>query len=172
MHYGEIKKTDIANGVGVRVSLFVSGCRHHCPDCFNEMTWDFDYGKEYTQQTEDEVVKLVSRPYIRGITLIGGEPMEKENQPHLLKLVKRIKKELPQKDIWCYTGFTLEELKGKSRARSEYVDEFLSYIDVLVDGRFMKEKKNLSLRFRGSENQRLIDLQRTLRENKIILWQE
>lgn len=172
MHYGEIKKTDIANGVGVRVSLFVSGCRHHCPDCFNEMTWDFDYGKEYTQQTENEVVKLVSRPYIRGITLIGGEPMEKENQPHLLKLVKRIKAELPQKDIWCYTGFTLEELKGQSRARSEYVDEFLSYIDVLVDGRFMKEKKNLSLRFRGSENQRLIDLQRTLRENKMILWQE
>ena len=172
MHYGEIKKTDIANGVGVRVSLFVSGCRHHCPDCFNEMTWDFDYGKEYTQQTEDEVVKLVSRPYIRGITLIGGEPMEKENQPHLLKLVKRIKKELPQKDIWCYTGFTLEELKGKSRARSEYVDEFLSYIDVLVDGRFMKDKKNLSLRFRGSENQRIIDIQKTLRENKIILWQE
>lgn len=172
MHYGEIKKTDIANGVGVRVSLFVSGCRHHCPDCFNEMTWDFDYGKEYTEETENEVVKLVSRPYIRGITLIGGEPMEKENQPYLLKLAKRIKKELPQKDIWCYTGFTFEELKGNSRARTEYVDELLSYIDVLVDGRFMKDKKNLSLRFRGSENQRIIDLPKTLKENKIILWQE
>lgn len=172
MHYGEIKKSDIANGIGVRVSLFVSGCRHHCPDCFNSMTWDFGYGTEFTKQTEDEVIRLVSRPYIRGITLIGGEPMEKENQRCLLPLVKRIRSELPEKDVWCYSGFTFEELTGESRARCEITDEFLSLIDVLVDGRFEKDKKNIMLRFRGSENQRIIDVKQTLKTGKITLWNE
>ncbi len=172
MHYGEIKKNDIANGIGVRVSLFVSGCRHHCPDCFNAMTWDFGYGKEFDKKTENEVFDLVSRPFIRGLTLIGGEPMEVENQRGLINLIRRIKTELPHKDIWCYSGFTFEELTGESRARCEITDELLSMIDVLVDGRFMKEKKNIMLRFRGSENQRLIDLKKTFQKGNITLWDE
>ena len=172
MNYGEIKKADIANGIGVRVSLFVSDCRHHCPDCFNSMTWDFKYGKKYTTETENEIITLLSRPYIRGLTLIGGEPMEPENQEQLIKLLRRIKRDLPQKDIWCYSGFTYEELTGDSRARCEFTDEMLSMIDVLVDGRFDKTRKNISLRFRGSENQRLIDLRKTLDTGNIVLWNE
>ncbi len=172
MNYGEIKKTDIANGVGVRVSLFVSGCRHHCPDCFNSMTWDFNYGKEFTKDTEDEIIELLSRPYIRGLTLIGGEPMEKENQLGLINLLRRVKENLASKDIWCYSGFTFEELTGDSRARCEVTDEILSYIDVLVDGRFDKTKRNLMLRFRGSENQRIIDVKKTLESGQITLWTE
>lgn len=172
MNYGEIKKADIANGVGVRVSLFVSGCRHHCPDCFNSMTWDFNYGKKYTKDTENEIIGLLSRSYIRGITLIGGEPMEQENQRVLVSLLRRIKRDLPGKDVWCYSGFTYEELTGDSRAVCEVTDEMLSMIDVLVDGRFEKEKKNISLRFRGSENQRLIDLKQTRKTGNIVLWNE
>ena len=172
MNYGEIKKTDIANGIGVRVSLFVSGCLHRCPDCFNSMTWDFNYGNKYTKDTEDEIISLLSRPYIRGLTLIGGEPMEVQNQRTLAELVRRVKKELPEKDIWCYSGFTFEELTGESRARCDVTDDLLSMIDVLVDGRFDKEKKNISLRFRGSENQRIIDLKQTLKTGNITLWTE
>lgn len=172
MNYGEIKKTDIANGIGVRVSLFVSGCLHRCPDCFNSMTWDFNYGKKYTKDTEDEIISLLSKSYIRGLTLIGGEPMEPQNQRTLIELVSRVKKELPEKDIWCYSGFTFEELTGQSRARCEVTDGLLSMIDVLVDGRFDKEKKNISLRFRGSENQRIIDLKQTLKTGNITLWNE
>ena len=172
MNYGEIKKADIANGVGVRVSLFVSGCLHRCPDCFNSMTWDFDYGKEFTNDTENEIMGLLLRPYIRGITLIGGEPMEVPNQRRLVKLLRRIRSELPQKDVWCYSGFTFEELTGNSRARCEVTDEMLSLIDVLVDGRFEKDKRNISLRFRGSDNQRIIDLKQTLKTGEIVIWNE
>lgn len=172
MNYGEIKKCDIANGIGVRVSLFVSGCRHHCPDCFNSMTWDFDYGKEFTSDTQDEIIGALSKSYIRGMTLIGGEPLEPENQPCVLKLLRRVRSDLGNKDIWCYSGFTFEELTGDSRANTEYIKEILSLIDVLVDGRFEKERKNISLRFRGSENQRIIDVKKSLKEGTVVLWQD
>ena len=171
MHYGEIKKTDIANGVGVRVSLFVSGCRHHCEDCFNKMTWAFDYGEEYTQATEDMIIGYLSPDYIKGLTLIGGEPFEKENQDALLSLTERVKKELPHKDIWCYSGFTFEEITGKSRAAGDTAVALLKNIDVLVDGRFEKDKKDIRLKFCGSSNQRIIDVKKTLSQGEIVLWQ-
>lgn len=171
MNYGEIKKNDIANGIGVRVSIFVSGCRHCCPDCFNQMTWDFGYGKPYTDETEQYIIDCLAPDYIRGITLIGGEPFEKENQAELVKLLKRIRTELPQKDVWCYSGFTYEQITGQSRASGDMANELLSLIDVLVDGRFEKDKKNITLRFRGSENQRIIDVKKTKQQNKIVLWQ-
>ena len=171
MRYGAIKKVDIADGPGVRVSLFVSGCTHHCKGCFNPETWDFEYGIEYTDKTEDELIELLSPAYIKGLTLLGGEPFEPQNQRTLIKLLERIKNELPDKSIWAYTGYTLEKdlLKG-SRARCEVTDRMLSLIDVLVDGEFVLEKKNIALRFRGSENQRLIDLEKTLSEGKFVEW--
>lgn len=172
MNYGEIKKTDIANGIGIRVSLFVSGCRHHCQDCFNSVTWDFDYGNKFTKDTEDELIGALSRSYVRGLTLIGGEPFEPENQPRVLELLSRVKSELPSKDVWCYSGFTLEELLGDSRAHTEYTEHILSMLDVLVDGRYMKDRRNISLKFRGSENQRIIDVQKSLTAGKAVLWEE
>lgn len=159
MNYCEIKKTDIANGSGVRVTLFVSGCRHHCKGCFQPDTWNFDYGKPFTDTTADEIINALSKGYIKGLTLLGGEPMEPENQPELTKLLRRVKTELPEKDVWCYTGCTLETdlLAGsKSPYRTQYTDEMLSLIDYLVDGEFVLEKKNISLKFRGSENQRIL----------------
>ena len=172
MNYGEIKKHDIANGFGIRVSLFVSGCRHHCKNCFNSDTWDFSFGKEFTKETEEEILKALAPSYITGLTLIGGEPMEKENQRELLPFVKRVKEAFPNKDIWCYTGFVYEaELLKESRGRCEVTDELLSYIDVLVDGRYIEEKRNISLKFRGSENQRIIDLKKSSKDN-IVLWEE
>lgn len=170
MHYGELKKRDIANGLGVRVALFVSGCTNHCEECFNRDTWDFHYGKLYTKDTENEIIEAMRPDFVRGLSLLGGEPMEPKNQPKLLELVKRAKKELPNKDIWCYTGFTYDELLDESAyPNTEIVEELLSYIDVLVDGRFEKDKRNLMLKFRGSENQRLIDLNATRKENKVVL---
>lgn len=151
MNYCEIKKTDIANGSGVRVTLFVSGCRHHCKGCFQPDTWNFDYGKPFTDTTADEIINALSKGYIKGLTLLGGEPMEPENQPELTKLLHRVKTELPDKDVWCYTGCTLETdlLAGsKSPYRTQYTDEMLSLIDYLVDGEFVLEKKNISLKFR------------------------
>lgn len=159
MNYCEIKKTDIANGSGVRVTLFVSGCRHHCKGCFQPDTWNFDYGKPFTDTTADEIINALSKGYIKGLTLLGGEPMEPENQPELTKLLRRVNTELPDKDVWCYTGCTLETdlLAGsKSPYRTQYTDEMLSPIDYLVDGEFVLEKKNISLKFRGSENQRIL----------------
>lgn len=167
MNYCEIKKTDIADGTGVRVSLFVSGCRHHCKGCFQPETWAFDAGKLFTEQISDDIIEALSKSYIKGLTLLGGEPMEPENQPELVKLLMRVKDELPDKDIWCYTGCTLEKdlLPGaKSAYRTNCTDEMLSLIDVLVDGEFVEEKKNISLQFRGSENQRI--LRRTEKEWK------
>ena len=170
MYYGEIKNHDIANGVGVRVTLFVSGCTHHCKGCFQPQTWAFDYGQPYTQQTEDEILSLLRPTYIRGLTLLGGEPMEPDNQRALLHLLQRVRTELPQKDVWCYSGYTLEQLTGQSRARCEVTDELLTMIDVLVDGEFVEEKRNISLKFRGSENQRLIDLPATLKQGTVVLY--
>ena len=170
MNYGEIKKTDIANGAGVRVSLFVSGCRHRCENCFNEATWDFGYGRPFTEETEKELMEALSKPFIRGLTLIGGEPFEAENQRELVKLCRRVRERFKNKDIWCYSGFTFEEITGNSRARCEVTDELLGLIDVLVDGRFVESLKDISLKFRGSSNQRRIDLRRTLDSGETVLW--
>ena len=170
MNYGAIKKCDIANGVGVRTVLFVSGCTHHCKGCFQPETWNFDYGERYTKETEDEIIESLRPDYVDGITLLGGEPFEPENQRELVNLLRRIKKELPQKTVWSFSGFTYEELTGDSRAVCEVTNEMLSMLDVLVDGEFVEAKRNISLRFRGSENQRLIDMNKTRKEGKIVLW--
>lgn len=170
MNYGEIKMTDIANGTGVRVSLFVSGCTHHCKGCFQPETWEFDYGRTYTKSTEQQILNALNHDYIKGLTLLGGEPFEPENQRVLVKLLRRVRENFPQKDIWCYTGYTYEtDLLEDSRARCEVTDEMLSMIDVLVDGEFREAEKNISLHFCGSENQRLIDLPKTKQQKKIIL---
>lgn len=170
MNYAEIKNCDIANGEGVRVTLFVSGCTNHCEGCFQPQTWDFAYGQPYTKETEDQLISLLSPSYIRGLTLLGGEPMEPDNQRALLSLLRRVRAELPKKDIWCYSGYTLDELTGLSRARCEVTDELLSLIDVLVDGEFVEEKRNISLKFCGSENQRLIDLAATRKQGTVVLY--
>ena len=173
MNYCGIKKCDIANGLGVRVSLFVSGCTHHCKGCFQPETWDFEYGEAFTEETEKELLDALAPSYIHGITLLGGEPFEPENQRDLVGFIKKVKEMYPQKNIWCYTGYLLdEELLKSSRARCEVTDEMLSYIDVLVDGEFQLEKKNISLQFCGSENQRIIDVKASLREKAIILWED
>lgn len=173
MNVANIKKSDVANGPGVRTSLFVSGCTHHCKGCFNEVAWDFDYGHPYTQETEDEILTLLRRPYIEGFSLLGGEPFEPQNQEVLVKLLRRIKTELPEKTVWCYSGYLLDkELLQPSRARCEHTDEMLSYIDILIDGRFVEEKKNLNIKFRGSENQRIIDVPQTLKTGSVVLWDQ
>lgn len=170
MNYCEIKKCDIANGTGVRVSLFVSGCTHHCEGCFNPMTWDFGYGKPFTCETEDEILELLRPDYIQGLTLLGGEPMEPDNQRALVPFLRRVKKIYPDKDIWCYTGYTFEnDLLNVSRARCECTYEMLSMIDFLIDGEFVLARKNISLAFRGSDNQRIIDVKRSLAEKKTVL---
>ena len=171
MNYCNIKNCDIANGVGVRVSLFVSGCRNRCKNCFQPETWDFNYGKPFDEQTEEKLMKMLAPSYINGLTVLGGEPMEPENQRALLPFLKKVKAAYPQKTIWLYTGFTLEELRSPDcRAHTEYTEEILKLLTVLVDGRFVEEKKNISLRFRGSENQRLIDVAATLAAGSVTLW--
>lgn len=171
MNYATIKPCDVANGPGVRVSLFVSGCTHHCKGCFNAEAWDFNYGQPYTQETEDSIIKSLSPSYITGITLLGGEPFEPQNQPELVKLLRRVRAELPQKTVWCFTGYTLETdiLTGKLGDWA-ITKEMLSYIDVLVDGEFVLEQKDITLRFRGSSNQRLIDLKKTLAADSVVWW--
>lgn len=171
MYYGEIKKTDIANGEGVRVSLFVSGCTHHCEGCFNPETWNFCYGREFTSETEKELLNALSPDFINGLTLLGGEPFEPQNQRALVPFLKKVKEQFPHKNIWCYTGYLFdEELLKDSRARCEVTDEMLSMIDVLVDGEFRQELKNITLRFRGSENQRIIDVKKSLEAGKVISY--
>ena len=158
MNVATIKKYDIANGVGVRVSLFVSGCRHRCPGCFNEVAWDFGYGTPYTEKTERELLDALRPGYIRGLTLLGGEPFEPENQAVLLSLLDRVRRELPGKDVWCYSGFTFEELTGEgARCVTPLTRQLLEKIDVLVDGRFVADLADISLVFRGSSNQRVLD---------------
>lgn len=160
MNYGNIKECDIADGPGVRVSLFVSGCRHHCKGCFNEETWDFGFGTPYTQETEDKIISLLAPDYIQGLTLLGGEPFEPENQQELVKLLRRVRKEYPQKDIWSYSGYLLDkDLKEGGRAYTDVTEEMLSYLDVLVDGPFIEGQRDITLKFRGSRNQRIIKLE-------------
>ena len=173
MNYAEIKNCDIANGPGVRVSLFVSGCTHHCPGCFNAEAWDFDYGQPFTQQTIDQILELLKPGYIRGLTLLGGEPFEPENQGAVVELLRQIKEKYPEKSIWAFSGYLFDRdiLSGRL-GPWEITREFLSYLDVLVDGPFVEAKKNLALRFRGSENQRLIDVPASLAANSIVLWQD
>lgn len=172
MNYAQIKKFDIADGPGVRVSLFVSGCTHRCKGCFNSEAWDFSYGKPFDEKTEEDIIAALDKRYIRGLTLLGGEPFEPVNQRGLLPFVKKVRERLPEKDIWCYSGYLLdEELLKESRARCEVTDELLALIDVLVDGKFVEERKNISLLFRGSENQRIIDLEKTLKSGEIVFWE-
>lgn len=172
MNVATIKRRDIANGIGVRVSLFVSGCTHHCKGCFNADAWDFSYGQPYTSETEEEILRLLAPDYISGLTLLGGEPFEPQNQRVLIGLLRRVRELYPSKTVWCYSGYTLEsELLSDSRARCEVTDEMLSMIDVLVDGRFIEEQRNISLLFRGSENQRLIDLKQSLEKGTTVLWE-
>ena len=171
MNYGSIKFCDIANGIGIRTVLFVSGCTHRCKGCFQPETWDFSYGQPYTSETEREILASLAPSYIHGLTLLGGEPMEPDNQRALLPLLRRLKADYPTKTVWCYSGYTYEELTGQSRARCEVTDELLGYVDVLVDGEFVLEKRNISLRFRGSENQRLIDMNETRRAGRLTLWE-
>lgn len=159
MYYGALKKCDIANGAGVRVTLFVSGCTNHCKNCFQPQTWDFEYGQPFTEETEQYLLELLSPSYINGLTLLGGEPFEPENQRVLVPFLRRVRAAYPEKNIWSFSGFTYEELTTDgTHPRCEVTDEFLSLLDVLVDGRFVEELKDISLRFRGSRNQRLIDL--------------
>ena len=170
MNYATIKNCDIANGPGVRVSLFVSGCTHRCPGCFNEVAWDFDYGQPFTQEVMDSILDMLRPSYIRGLTLLGGEPFEPQNQGAVVQLLRRVKQELPEKSIWAFSGYLFDKdiLSGRLGDCSEY----LSYLDVLGDGHFVEAKKNLSLRFRGSENQRLIDVPASLAAGEIVLWQD
>lgn len=170
MNYAEIKKNDIANGVGVRVSLFVSGCRHHCKNCFNREAWDFGYGKPFTEETEEEILQALDHDFVAGLSLLGGEPFEPENQEGLLRFTEKFKARYPQKDIWCYTGFTLDtDLLPGNIGNPETARKLLSNIDVLVDGKFVEELKSPSLLFRGSANQRIIDLKQTLATGKTAL---
>lgn len=170
MYYGEIKDCDIANGEGVRITLFVSGCTNHCAHCFQPQTWDFSYGQPFTRETEERLLALLAPDYINGLTLLGGEPFEPENQRALLPFIRRVRAAYPAKTIWAFSGFTYEELHQEgSHPRCEVTDELLSLLDVLVDGRYVEELKDISLRFRGSSNQRLIDLKATRQAGELHL---
>ena len=173
MNYATIKPRDIANGPGVRVSLFVSGCTHRCPGCFNEEAWDFSYGKPFTQETIDEILAMMAPDRIRGLTLLGGEPFEPQNQGPVLELLRKIKSKYPNKSIWAFSGYLFDKdiLSGRLGDR-ETTMEYLSYLDVLVDGPFVMAKKDLSLRFRGSSNQRLIDVPASLESGTVVLWKD
>ena len=171
MNYGEIKNFDIANGEGVRVSLFVSGCTHHCKNCFNRETWSFDYGKPFTAETEELLLRELSPGYIDGLSLLGGEPLEPENQAALLPFLRKVRERFPEKNIWCYTGYLFDrELLSESRARCEFTDEMLSYIDILVDGEYVEALHDIRLQFRGSSNQRIIDVKKSLKSGKVELY--
>lgn len=170
MYYSTIKDCDIANGIGVRITLFVSGCTNHCKNCFQPQTWDFDFGEPFTEETEEKLLEMLKPDYINGLTLLGGEPMEPQNQRVLVPFLKRVREAYPNKNIWCFTGFTYEVLKTDgSHPRCEVTDEMLSLIDVLVDGRYVDELKDLTLQFRGSSNQRLIDMVKTRENGEITL---
>lgn len=173
MNYANIKYYDIANGPGVRTSVFVSGCRHHCPGCFNAVAWDFAYGQPFDKTVRNEVFASCQPDYIAGLSLLGGEPFEPENQRDLLLLLQEVRRRYPDKSIWCFTGFRLEDelLRDGSHPRCEVTDRLLSCIDVLVDGRFVAAEKDISLQFRGSRNQRVLDLPKTLAAGQPVIWE-
>lgn len=166
MNYAAIKTYDIANGPGIRTSIFVSGCTRHCKECFQPQTWDFSYGEPFTQAVIDRILESLDSPRIAGLTVLGGEPFEPRNQAAVADLLRQVRKKFPEKSLWAFTGYTIEELN------SETAKEILSYLDVLVDGPFMIEKKDLTLRFRGSSNQRLIDLKKTRETGTLVLWDD
>ena len=169
MKYADIKIADVANGEGVRVSLFVSGCNHHCKGCFNAQAWDFNYGKEFTEEDIDRILKELDHPYVEGLSLLGGEPLEYKNQQGLLPLVKKVKEKFPDKNIWCYTGFDFEkDVVGKMAKNNETTRELLKYIDIIVDGKFEEDKKDLKLQFRGSSNQKIVDVKKSLQTGQIV----
>ena len=171
MNYAEIKYCDVANGPGVRTSLFVSGCSHRCPGCFNEIAWDFNYGKAFTEETVDSIIESLKPDYVRGLTLLGGEPFEHSNQQGLLPLLRKVSKTFPNKDIWCFTGFLFDkDIVEKMCPKWKETSEMLSYIDVIVDGRFVEELKNLNLKFKGSENQRTILVKESLKSGNVVLY--
>ena len=173
MYYGNLKKCDIANGIGVRVTLFVSGCTNHCPDCFQPQTWDFHFGRPFTADTEREIFAELDKSYVDGLTVLGGEPFEPENQPGLLALSRKIKAAYPEKSIWSFSGYLFDrDILAKKLGPWETTRELLSYLDVLVDGPFVVSLKNLNLRFRGSSNQRLIDVPASLKTGAVVLWDE
>lgn len=173
MNYGEIKHCDIANGEGVRTSLFVSGCTHHCPGCFQPETWDFAFGKPFTDETAQSIVDSLAPAYVKGLTVLGGEPMEPTNQPVVADLLAKVKERFPDKSVWVYTGDVYEDLVDPASPRhTADTDRLLSCVDVLVDGPFIEDKKNITLRFRGSENQRLIDMAKTRETGTVALWED
>ena len=173
MNYAAIKNCDIANGPGVRVSLFVSGCTHRCPGCFNEVAWDFDYGDPFTEKTVESILTMLRPDYIRGLTLLGGEPFDPRNQEPVVQLLRRIKQELPKKTIWAFSGYLFDrDILSGSLGDPAVTREYLSYLDVLVDGPFVQAKKDLTLRFRGSSNQRLIDVPASLKSGTVVLWED
>lgn len=176
MNWAEIKTNDIANGEGVRTSLFVSGCRHRCKNCFNDIAWDFGYGELFTEETMEKIFDSIDHPWINGVTLLGGEPFEPENQRVLVPFLVMLREKFPNKTVWCYTGFTIEQILGKSEPKSRAVtdvsNEMLSLIDVLVDGPYVESLHDISLKFRGSSNQRVIDMKKSIESNKIVLYLE
>lgn len=167
MNYSKIKWVDVANGTGMRMSVFVSGCTHACPQCFNEEAWDFDFGTPYTPEVQAEIIKRLGADYMRGLSLLGGEPLDPRNQAEVLSLVKQAKEHYPEKDIWCFTGYLFEELAQNKVG--EHMAELLPFLDILVDGKFIASKKNLSLKFRGSENQRVIAVADSLQQNQTVI---
>lgn len=173
MNYAEIKECDIANGVGVRTSLFVSGCRHRCPGCFNDVAWDFLAGNEFTAKEEDRILDSLRTPYVEGLSVLGGEPLEPENQLVLAPFLERVRREAPKKDIWLWTGFVYEELGQEGcRAHTEHLNRILACLDVMVDGPFVEAQKDITLRFRGSANQRIIDVQASWASGHVVPWQD
>ncbi len=169
MNYADIKKIDVANGEGVRVSVFVSGCNHHCKGCFNKCAWDFNYGNKFTDKEVDQIIEYMDHDYIEGLSLLGGEPLELQNQEGLLPLVKKVKEKFPDKNIWCYTGFDFEkDVMGDMSKSNETTKELLNYLDVVVDGKFEEDKKDLKLQFRGSSNQRILNVKETLKTGKLV----
>ena len=172
MNYADIKQYDVANGIGVRVSLFVSGCTHHCKECFNKEAWDFDYGKLFTDKEADDIISYLKPDYVAGLSLLGGEPLEPVNQEGLLPLLRRVHNEYPNKTVWCYTGYLFDrDILGRMCRESDVTKEILSYIDILVDGEFVLERKNLKVNFRGSDNQRIIDVKKSLETGEIVHWE-
>ena len=172
MHYAEVKYFDVANGPGIRVSLFVSGCPHACPGCFNEIAWNYEYGEKYTEEVEEKILKAVSKAEIQGLSLLGGEPLYPANLHALLPLLRKLKERLPKKDIWCYSGYTYEELLSREGEEKKELDELFSYLTVLVDGRFIEAEKDITLLFRGSKNQRLILVEESRRRGEVVLYNQ